>query len=202
MKKRSIVLAFGAAALLIGCGGGGGGGNNDAEGGDTSSSSSSTTSSASSSSSSSGGGTGTDVLTVNSVDDVKGYTLHSNESTVTLGEMTLHQTITLSIACDGTFVYTIQDYNEMFSSTDVAKGDEVYLDTSYDPYELSWYGTWQGGGAFEAGEAAGDILPLSNTDQIIAGTTCWLGYGVDIGVGEDCPMNIYIESITQDDTCN
>jgi len=140
-------------------------------------------------------------LTVNDVNAVNGYTIKTNQSTLTFGAYTMHQTITLSIGCDGNFQYTIKDEGSGTTVTDTGSGTSVVLDTSFDPYELSWYGTWNGDGVMEAGESIGDSLTLSNTNQIIAGSTCWMDLGEGTS-GADCPNNLYIETITRDTVCN
>lgn len=196
MKKMKMALALGAAALFVGCGGGGGGGSDTTAGSDSSSS-------LSAGASSSAGGTVSEAekLTLNSVDDVKGYTLQTNQSTLTIGDTALHQIITLAFACDGSFTYTIENSGNGYTVTDVGSGDEIYLDTAFDAYELNWHGTWHGGGVFDAGEDAGDLLTLENTNEIIAGHTCWMDMG-DGSSGEGCPNNLYIANITQNAVCN
>lgn len=195
MKTQMALSGVLVAALLIGCGSGGGSDSTDTTG---TAETSSLSSSSSSSSTSSAAEAAT--LTVNSADDVKGYTLQTNLSTLTLGDTSLHQIITLAFACDGSFTYTIENSGNGITVTDVGSGDEVYLETAFDPYELNWYGTWHGGGVFDAGEEAGDILTLDNTNEIIAGSTCWMNFG-DGSSGEDCPNNLYIQSITQNAVC-
>lgn len=200
MKKSTLALAFGAAALLVGCGGGGGGATNTTGNGGGTSSSSTGTGGGSSSSSGNNGGTQAPSLTLNSVDDIKGYTLKTNRSTIDAGSFSVHQTITLAIGCDGSFTYTIMNDGNGYSASDVGTGTEVTLDKSFDPYELTWYGTWNGGDAFEAGDTAGDTLTLNDTNRIYAGQTCWMDFGGNES-GADCPNNLYIETITQDEVC-
>ena len=203
MTTSTVALTAVTAAFLIGCGGSssgnGGGGSASSVASSASSSSSSMTGS-----SSSAGGSGIDTasLSLNAVEDVYGYTITTNRSTMNAGDQyEFHQRVTLSVDCDGNFDYTITNATQGITVTDHADGTEVTLDTSFNPYELSWYGLWQGGGTFDAGETASDILTLNDMNKIIAGHTCWMDFGDSVS-GEDCPNNLYVERITKDETCS
>jgi len=195
MKKMTFMAVVAATALLTGCGGGGGSTPTTPSGG---------TNPSNDTNGSTGGATSSPIssLTLNSVDDVKGYTIRTNQSTRSAGGYTIHQTITLTIGCGGNFVETIVNSSSSNSVTDTLRGTEIDLDTSFDPYELTWHGIWDGDGGMDAGESSGDSIDMSNTNQIIAGNTCWGYYGDASLHGADCPNNLYIETITQDSVCN
>ncbi|MBN2895121.1 MAG: hypothetical protein JXK05_04410 [Campylobacterales bacterium] len=134
-------------------------------------------------------------FTINSVDDVKGYTITSNESSNTIGgAYTMHQKITASFKCDGTFEYKIITSASGASSTTTTLGDTISLNTDFEPHRLSWSGT------DNEGEVLNDSLELNTNNQLVIGSTCWSGIGD--GSGESCPNNLYVYSVTKDATCN
>jgi hypothetical protein len=188
-KATSLSLAL-VSALLIGCGGGSSGGDatpTDETGSNTS------TGTTGSTTSTSGTPIEGSTFTITGVDSVKGYTITSNESTLNVGgQYTAHQRISISFKCDGTFEYTIVTSASGVSSTSYTTGDQVDFDGS----EISWSGT------DNEGETMNDSLTINANNQLVLGSTCWSDFGGDNEAGAECPNNIYVESVTQNATCN
>ena len=122
--------------------------------------------------------TGNNVLTVNSPDDLKGYTIISNESHAGSGAFTATQTITIKFDCDGTFTQ-ITKTSLSGQPDDIEKDSGSDIEVEED--KLSY---------------GGEFISLDNNHQIVGGKTCFMD-----STGE-CTNNLYVKSITQDDTCN
>ena len=191
-KATSLSLAL-ISALLIGCGGGSSGGNATPTNETGSNTSTGTTGSTTSIS-------GTPIegstFTIYSADTVRGYSIASNESTLTLNGNSMHQRVTVSFACDGTFEYTLRTYTSSASSNTHVTGDQVSFGEDFGSYQISWSGT------DDEGEPGGDALLLNANNQLVIGSTCWYGFGSDHEAGAECPNNLYVGSITQNATCN
>ena len=133
--------------------------------------------------------TGANALTVTTPDDVKGYTISSNEAIVGSGTFAVHQTVVTTFACDGSFTEII--------TTSLSGQDDVTTttgtDVSVDEDSLTWSGT------NNDGESSSDSIQLDSNHQIIAGKNCYQIGGN--GSGEECPNNLYVKTITQNTVC-
>lgn len=135
------------------------------------------------------------LFTIKSTDDVKGYTFSSNNSTINPGgQYEMHQSVKVAFKCDGTFEYTIVTSASGVSSTSHTTGSTVEFDTTFQPHELKWSGT------DDEGEVMNDSLELNENDQLVIGSACWSGFGD--GLGETCPNNLYVYSVSRDAVCN
>ena len=204
MKTLTTLSLATVTALFIGCGGGGGSstptGQHSSTGESSSAISSSVSSSISSSQSSSVSPTESDAksLTIESPEDVKGYTIKSNKSTI--GNTKTHQTITVSFKCDGSFKYSVTTEAYGHSNIELAQGSYVSVDTDSTPHELHWGGKYTKTDIHDVGNSMNDYLKLNANNKLVSGETCWYSFGS--GSGKSCPNNLYIESITKDTVCH
>ena len=123
------------------------------------------------------------VVTVKSVDDLKGYTFTSNERVSGSGAFTLHQTIEFKIKCDGSYKETIDTYLEGGERTpDVNEGTIEDIDIDF----------------FDSVKIGGDSIYLDSNKQIIAGKSC---ISSDGKLGKGCSSGLYVKSIKKE-SCN
>lgn len=157
MKKHAIALALGLAAILSGC--------NSAA--DTKK-----------------GGIEAQTLTVNSVNDLKGYTIVSNEASTSgpNGSGGTTYTITLSINCDGNSTYSD-------GHSPAANSGAVTLEDSGTNPPITVI-KWSG--------ANGGYLMLGTDHKLIAGKSCWLDQGLG---GAGCSAGLYVKTIKHDTIC-
>ncbi len=130
--------------------------------------------------------TGVDHLVIDSVNDAKGYTFKTNAAESMSGYQ-----VTLSVKCDGTYYY--KDTGN--GVTHVASGGSVTLEGLL----LKWQGGSWTEGADSASNSTDGYLMLGTDHKLIAGSSCWLDNGTG---GAQCPSSLFIQSITQDETCN
>ena len=130
--------------------------------------------------------TGANALTVTTPDNVKGYTISSNEAVV--GNSGLHTTIVTTFNCDGSFNETQTISYSGHTSVKTATGTDVSVRSD----TLVWNGT------DNDGESSANSIDLDSNHQIIAGKSCYMAGS---GSGEDCPNNLYVKTITKDTTC-
>jgi len=123
------------------------------------------------------------VVTVKSVDDLKGYTFTSNERVSGSGAFTLHQTIEFKIKCDGSYKETIDTYLEGGERTpDVNEGTIEDIDIDF----------------LDSVKIGGDSIYLDSNKQIIAGKSC---IGSNGKLGKGCSSGLYVKSIKKE-SCN
>ena len=124
--------------------------------------------------------TGSDVITVNSIDDLKGYTITSNENVS--GTVQIHQIIEFKINCDGSYKKTIDTFLAGGEhSIDVQEGSSE--DISIDSDSVHIYDDW---------------IYLDPNKQIIAGESC---IDADGKFGAECRNGLYVKTIKKD-SCN
>lgn len=204
MKLSTLALALGTAALLVGCGGGGSSSSGGTGGGSSSSTGGSSSSTGGSSSSTAGGNSSpVSSLTINSVNDIRGYTLKSNDSHQGSGQYTTTTVFSISVDCSGHFKYQNDISMAGNTNTTVIEGTEITHWTDVEPQSLTFTGVYtkvDGFGDQNLGDTSSIGLDLEkNTHEFVAGQTCWMGDGHSHG--EDCPNNLYIKTITQDEVC-
>ena len=127
--------------------------------------------------------TSDDGLTINSVDDIKGYTLTSNVAYPGTTGMTMQ--LTVAFNCDDSFDYEIDiGYSGIHSISNI-HGTEINVDNSFDTTKISWYGL------DEDDERTGDSIRTDVNNQLLEGA-CWSS----TKDGGECSNDLYIESIT------
>lgn len=193
--KTIAKLSFLAALLLLsGCNSSSGDSStsSDVAGGNSSSLNTNTnTSSNSSSSASPAQDEPAKTLTVNSVDDIKGYSFVTNTSSINAGDFSVEQSITLSIDCKGDFTYI----EKTGSETKTASGN--FVDISLDSIYVV--------GNYSNGDSMDEYYYKIVNHTLSASTTagsCFYGYANDTQKGASCPNNLYLGSIVQDEVCN
>jgi len=187
MKTLHLSLITAAVAFFIGCGGGGGGSDNGATDGSASSSGTPVTQA---------------TFTLNSADDIRGYTIATNKAEHSLSGMNWYQKITVAFQCDGTIDYTITTGGDYATNVDRANGDNYYVAQHSNANALFWdYTFYEGGLADENNPSGTEYLGLNSANQIVIGATCWNDFGGEES-GENCANGLYIESITQDELCS
>jgi len=152
MKKHVIGLALSVAAILSGC-------NNSAA--DTRK-----------------GGIEAQTLTVNSVNDLKGYTIISNEANT---EGTVY-TIRVRFKCEGGYAYSDTHSGE-------TNGDTVALKNSGDITLVTW-------GTVNSDD--GGYVELDADHKLTENKSCWLSKGLG---GSNCSSGLYVKTIKHDTLC-
>ncbi len=132
---------------------------------------------------------GANALTVITPDDVKGYTISSNEAVTGSGTFSVHQTIVTTFKCDGSFTETITNSMSGQNTVTTTTGTDVSVDAD----SLTWSGTNNNG------ESSSDSIGLDSNHQIVAGRNCYEVGGS--GTGEECANHLYVKTITKDTTC-
>jgi hypothetical protein len=127
-------------------------------------------------------------LTVNSVDDVKGYTITSNVAHIGTSGATME--LSIAFNCDGTFEYTINMNMSGYQHTNTYSGDELYIDTHFDTNRIAWHYV------DEDGDRTGDSLDTDVNNQILEGA-CWISTKSD----GTCSNDLYVKSVTHK-SCN
>ncbi len=182
MKKSTIVVALGVAALIMnGCGGG---------------SDSSTNSSTNHTNNSGTNNQGTQIsrLTLQKADDLRGYTLQTNKGK-TGPNSPISSQITVSIGCDGKFTYQAKSwYNGTASDPSEATGDKVTLD--FDAIRLEGHYTKDDSNNNKGDTFDEHVYDLS-TGELVTGSTCFFDFG-ESKSGSNCPNGLYLEKIIQD----
>lgn len=151
--KKALVLAAGVAVLLSGC-------NSETQ----------------------NNGVQAETLTVNSVDDLKGYTLKTNEATTSQnGTSGSPYTVTLTVDCEGHYTYS--------DTKETKRGDAVSLEGLPGAHMITWG---------NVNDNSGGYLMLGTDDKLIAGQSCWFDSKT---LGETCSAGLYIKSIIHDKVC-
>ena len=151
MKKHAIGLALGVAAILSGC-------NSAAD----------TTKE----------GIEAQTLTVKSVDDLKGYTIISNEAN-TGG---IAYTMSVRFKCEGGYAYS-----DTHSGT--TDGDTVALKNSGNITLVTW-------GTLNSND--GGYVELDADHKLSENKSCWLSKGLG---GSHCASGLYVKTIKHDTIC-
>ena len=122
------------------------------------------------------------VVTVKSVDDLKGYTFTSSESITGSGAFTAHQTIEFKVNCDGSYKETINTYlTGQTAEPTLNEGNSEDISIDFDSVTI--------------GE---DSIYLDSNKQIIAGKSCISSNGK---LGKSCQNGLYVKSIKKE-SCN
>ena len=123
-----------------------------------------------------------DGFTINSMEDIRGYSIISNVSHPGTSGITLQTKVTFN--CDYTHDYEIITGYKGTNDITKSHGTSANLEESFKIKRLAW------DGVDEDGEPMNDSIDLDVNSQLIPGTTCWSGYS-----GDSCSNDHYIESI-------
>jgi hypothetical protein len=122
-------------------------------------------------------------LTVQSVEDLAGYTISTNTSTINVGGYDVHQQIAVTFNCDGTFEETIDTYNDQsHPEPTISRGDNTDIQIWDQEFTFT-------------GDNGGETLELNANHQIVVGQ-CW-----SMNADGTCMNDLVIESITNN-TCS
>jgi len=127
-------------------------------------------------------------LVVNTVDDVKGYTISTNVAKVGTSGSTMY--LSIAFNCDGSFDYHMDIAFSGYHSVNDYHGDELYVDDHFDTNRIAWHYV------NEDGERSSDNIDTNVNNEIVPGL-CWSGAKSD----GSCNNNLEIVSVTKSE-CN
>ena len=122
-------------------------------------------------------------LTINSIDDIKGYTITSNVASP--GTLGATQELSIAFKCDGSFDYMMDTAYQGNHTKNNYTGNEIDVANDFDTTSIGWYYT------DENGERSAGQLETDVNNQLLEGA-CWYGTNGDGA----CSNDLKIKSIT------